>query len=180
MTTRTLALIVSLLALVACERSDDSKPRPAAAAEPAPAAAQAHAESAPTFVNKVWAVAESKRVAVGDLRTFLSNGTLVMASSHGAPAFGAWRHDGSRLTIVEDGMEYPTDILELNERAFRIRMHGSSRSTGIARWRRGTASSSNWPATVISARSDRSPAGSSRSARAPKCALPTITAGTAP
>jgi heat shock protein HslJ/uncharacterized membrane protein len=125
MVTRTLALlVVSLLALVACERSDDSQSQAAAVTEPAPAAAQAPTESEPSFVNKVWAVAESRQVAVGDLRTFLSDGTLVMTSSHATPAFGAWRYDGSRLTIVEDGLEYPTDILELTEQTFRIRMHG--------------------------------------------------------
>ena len=124
MASRTLALlVVSLLALVACERSDESKSTPAPAAAPAPVAAQPPAESKPSFVNRVWAVAESKQVAVGDLRVFLSDGTLVMTSLHATPAFGTWRTNGDRLTIVEEGLEYPTDILELNERAFRIRMH---------------------------------------------------------
>lgn len=124
MATRTLALlVVALLALVACDRSDESKSAPAPAAAPAPVAAEAPAESKPSFVNRVWAVAESRQVAAGDLRVFLSDGTLVMTSSHATPAFGTWRTNGDRLTIIEEGLEYPTDILELNERAFRIRMH---------------------------------------------------------
>jgi len=75
-------------------------------------------------VNRVWEVAESQQVAAGDLRVFLSDGTLVMASSHATPAFGSWRYADGRLTIIEEGREYPTDILELDQDRFRIRMHG--------------------------------------------------------
>ena len=125
MATRTLALLVVLLpALIACERSHDSQSAPATATEPVPAAAVAPDAAKPSFVNRVWAVAESRQVAAGELRTFLSDGTLVMTSSHATPAFGAWRYDGGRLTIIEDGREYPTDILELSEASFRIRMNG--------------------------------------------------------
>jgi len=123
MAARTLALlVVSLLTLVACKRSDESHSTPTPAATPAPAATQAPAEANPSFVNKVWAVAESSQVAPGDLRIFLSDGTLVMASPDAKPAFGSWRYDDGRLTIVEEGQEYPADILFLNESAFRIRM----------------------------------------------------------
>lgn len=125
MATRTLALLVaSLLALNACERSDEAQSTPAVATEPAPVVSPVPEVSEPSFVNRVWAVAESRQVAVGDLRTFLSDGTLVMTSSHATPAFGTWRYDGERLTIVEEGREYPTDILELTEHTFRIRMNG--------------------------------------------------------
>ena len=124
MEARTFAiLVVSLLALVACERKDDSKPAPAAAVAPAPVAAQAPAKARPSFVNRVWAVAESKQVAAGELRVYLSDGTLVMASPNAKPAFGSWHYQDGRLTITEEGQEYPADILFLNENAFRIRMH---------------------------------------------------------
>ena len=123
MATRTLALLaVSVLAVVACDQSDEPKSVPTPAAAPAPIAAEAPAETRPSFVNTVWAVAESKQVAPGELRVFLSDGTLVMASRHAKPAFGSWRYEGGRLTIIEEGREYPADILELNERSFRIRM----------------------------------------------------------
>ena len=55
---------------------------------------------------------------------FLSDGTLVMASPHGTPAFGTWRHKGDSLTITEEGLEYPVDIVELTEDVFRIRIRG--------------------------------------------------------
>lgn len=124
MAARTFAMvIVSLIALVACELSDDSQPAATPATEPAPAAELAPAEANPSFVNRVWAVAESEQVAPGELRVFLSEGTLVMASPHAKPAFGTWRYDGGRLTITEEGQEYPVDILALSEGAFSIRMH---------------------------------------------------------
>ena len=124
MDARTFAIaFLSLTALAACERSGDSQTAPQPAAAPAPTAAEAPAEATPSFVNKVWVVAESKQVTPGELRTFLADGTLVMTSPNATPAFGTWRYHGGRLTIVEEGQEYPTDILELTERAFRIRMH---------------------------------------------------------
>ena len=80
--------------------------------------------ASPSVVNRVWVVAESDQVAVGDLRVFLAEGTLVMASSHGTPALGTWRYKNGRLMITEEGIEYPVDILELDERTFKIRIRG--------------------------------------------------------
>jgi heat shock protein HslJ/uncharacterized membrane protein len=117
-------IVASLLAVAGCDRSDPSQPAPAPAAEPAPAPSAAPAEASSSFVNKVWQVAESGPVDVGSLRVFLSDGTLVMTDTHSTPAFGAWRYDDGRLTIIEEDREYPTDILDLSESAFRIRMHG--------------------------------------------------------
>jgi heat shock protein HslJ len=76
-----------------------------------------------SFVNRVWSVAESKQVAAGDLRVFLSDGTLLMASSHGTPSLGTWRPRESGLAITEEGVEYQVEILELTDDAFRIRIH---------------------------------------------------------
>jgi hypothetical protein len=44
-----------------------------------PSRKQAPAEASAAFINRVWVVGESKQVAPGDLRVFLSDGTLVMA-----------------------------------------------------------------------------------------------------
>jgi len=124
MAARTLAVLAtSLFALVACDPSDDAKLAPTPAAEPTPAAAAAPAKAEPSFVNKVWAVAESKQVAPSEIRVFLSDGTLAMASRNAEPAFGSWRYEDGRLTITEEGRDYPVDILELSETAFRIRMN---------------------------------------------------------
>ena len=124
MATRILAMIVvSLLALVACEKKDGPPAAAAPAAEPAAVAASIPADLEASFVNKVWVVSESKQVAPGEIRVFLSDGTLVMASPHAKPAFGGWRYDGGHLTITEEGRDYPVDIIALSESAFRIRMH---------------------------------------------------------
>lgn len=125
MDVRTLAMLVAaLLVVAACDRSEPSLPAPAPAAEPAPATSPVPAEASSSFVNKVWQVAESGQVAVGSLRVFLSDGTLVMTDPHSTSTLGAWRYDGGRLTIIEESREYPTDIRDLSESAFRIRMHG--------------------------------------------------------
>lgn len=81
------------------------------------------AAASQTFVNRVWVVAESEQVSIGELRVFLSEGTLVMASEHGTPALGSWRYENDRLTIIEEGIEYDVDILELGKDVFRIRIH---------------------------------------------------------
>jgi hypothetical protein len=46
-----------------------------------------------------------------------------MASSHATPAFGTWSYDAGRLKIIEEGLTYDVDILELTSDTFRIRIH---------------------------------------------------------
>ena len=84
-----------------------------------------------SFVNRVWVVAESPQVAVGETRVFLADGTLVMTSPHGTPAFGAWRVRDGRLTITEEGRDYPVDVLELSGDRFRIRIRGPGEPVDI-------------------------------------------------
>jgi hypothetical protein len=110
-------IVAVLTALAACSPADE--PNAGAAPEPHP---MPTAENA-GFVNRVWAVAESQQVEIGALRVFLADGTLVMASNNSKPAFGSWSQDGNgRLTITEEGRPYDTDIVELTDTAFRIRM----------------------------------------------------------
>ncbi len=111
--------LVAAVAFSACEKAES--PQPSA---PDPAAQAAPAREGASFVNRVWVVAESKQVEPGELRVFLSDGTLVMASPHSKPALGQWRSEGGRLTITEEGRNYRTDILALDEDAFRIRING--------------------------------------------------------
>ncbi len=89
-----------------------------------PAREDGVATTAPaSFVNTVWTVAESEQIAHGELRVFLSEGTLVLASPNGIPAFGRWRYDNGQLTITEDGLDYRVDILESTQDVFRVRIH---------------------------------------------------------
>ncbi|MDP9197965.1 MAG: META domain-containing protein [Pseudomonadota bacterium] len=114
------AFAAAALALSACaERQSPEPARPAKTETTEPT----RSSEQTTFVNTVWQVAESKHVAIGSLRVFLPDGTLVMTAPQSSPAFGAWRIDGGRLTITEDGLDYPTDILALSDYAFRIRMN---------------------------------------------------------
>jgi heat shock protein HslJ/uncharacterized membrane protein len=115
---------VSAWGLAACERSPAPPPAPAGPAAPTQPEEPAPAEAPASFVNRVWVVSESKQVAPGALRVFLSDGTLVMASPDSTPAFGQWRSKGGKLTITEEGRSYPADILALSANAFRIRIHG--------------------------------------------------------
>lgn len=102
---------------VACGPSSSPPP-------PAPTAA-------PTFVNRVWRVAESSAVASGQLYVFLSEGTLVVASATGTPALGRWSRSGEGLTLVEEGQSYPTDIVSLTADEFRIRSHNPGPAVDI-------------------------------------------------
>lgn len=106
-----IAIVAALVAVVACSKPDVPK------VSPGPA------QSKISFVNTVWAVAQSKQVELGSLRVFLSDGTLVMTSPNAQPAFGSWHQNGDRLTITEEGLDYDVDVLELTHDAFRIRMH---------------------------------------------------------
>ena len=113
------AVLLSAFAFSACEKAESPQ-----SAKPEPAVQPAPAREGASFVNRVWVVVESKQVQPGELRVFLSDGTLVMASPHSTPAFGQWRSEGGQLTITEEGRNYPTEILELGEHAFRIRING--------------------------------------------------------
>ena len=126
MDARVVSLIaVTAWALAACERSPTPPPAPATPAAPArPAEEPAPEPAVASFVNRVWVVSESRQVAPGALRVFLSDGTLVMTSPGSTPAFGQWRSEGGKLTITEDGQSYPADILALGAEAFRIRING--------------------------------------------------------
>lgn len=84
-----------------------------------------------TFVNRVWQVAESTAVARGQLYVFLSEGTLVVASTTGTPALGTWKREGDGLTMVEEGRPYRVDILALTDTEFRIRSHNPGEPVDI-------------------------------------------------
>jgi hypothetical protein len=101
------------LALGGCSRSPS----------PAQRRAEQPGDSTVTFANRVWKVRTSSSGEPGTLYAFLSEGTLVIASSHGKPSLGAWKYAGGSLTLVEEGISYPADVLELSRDKLRIRIH---------------------------------------------------------
>lgn len=119
-------LVVAWLAAVGCSSRDSSREGSDRAITE-----EVSTVAAASFINRVWVVAESQQVAPGELRVFLSEGTLVMASPHGTPALGRWRHRDGRLTITEEGLSYDVEILELSQNAFRIRIHSPGEPVDI-------------------------------------------------
>lgn len=117
-----LAPAAILLVLAACSTPDTSREERAPSSDREQTAAAI--APAPTFVNRVWRVVESSGAEPGALRVFLSDGTLVMASSTSRPSLGAWARDDEGLTITEEGIDYPADILRLEDDAFHIRING--------------------------------------------------------
>ena len=115
-----LALAIGLIPTGCSERSAPTESFP-----------QVQATSSPGFINIVWKVSESPSVAPGTLYVFLSDGTLVVASPHGKPALGTWRDVGGILTMVEEGIPYQVDVLNLSHDQFRIRSHNPGRPADI-------------------------------------------------
>jgi hypothetical protein len=104
-----------------------SDSQPPVAAEPQ-ATTPAPAESL-TFVDRVWRVEESATVERGQTYTFRSDGTLHIESPHGTPAEGTWVRSGDGLTVTEDGIAYPVDIVSLTATGFQIRYHDPGGNT---------------------------------------------------
>jgi hypothetical protein len=115
---RKLFLVPCALALAGCARP--------AAPPPAPNA------TAPVgFVNRVWKVEKSSSVSPDTLYVFLSDGTLVVTSPHGKPSLGTWKSEGGKLTMVEEGLSYPVDVLALDASRFSIRSHNPGEPVDI-------------------------------------------------
>jgi hypothetical protein len=89
------------------------------------------ADSAVSFVNKVWRVSESSGVASGTLYVFLSEGTLVITSPNSKPALGRWKYEDKALTMVEEGIPYKIDVLKLSKHEFRIRSNNPGEPVNI-------------------------------------------------
>ena len=100
-----------LIALASCAPSASPPPTTSRATDPV------------GFVNRVWKVSKSNAVTTGQLYVFLSEGTLVLASEHGTPRLGVWRYESDGLTMVEDGISYPTDIVSLTANELILRSH---------------------------------------------------------
>jgi hypothetical protein len=83
------------------------------------------------FINIVWKVSESSSVVSGTLYVFLSDGTLVVTSPHGKPTLGTWKDIGGILTMVEEGIPYQVDVLNLSHSQFKIRSHNPGKPAEI-------------------------------------------------
>ena len=120
-----LALFAAALLGTGC--SGESAPTAPVESITAPSASQAA-----SFINKVWEVRESTGVVPGTLYTWFSDGTLLITSPDSRPALGSWKYEGARLTMIEEGIAYPVDLLELSAALFRIRVHNPGDPLEIA------------------------------------------------
>ncbi len=126
---------IAVVLLAACSR-DATAPSPATVARP-PAAttpvahAAAEAGKAPAFVDKVWRVAPSSTLAPGTIYVFLGNGVLVIHSPGGTPMVGQWHQAAGQLSMVEEGVAYPTDIVSLDAGHLVLRSHNPGGSVLI-------------------------------------------------
>ena len=97
-----------------------AQPAPSRSVNPANPPAPA---SAPAFVDKVWHVAPASAQEPGTTYSFLGNGVLVIDSPHGTPMRGRWSYADSKLTMTEEGVTYPTDILAMDAGHLHLRSH---------------------------------------------------------
>ena len=88
--------------------------------------------TAPPFVGTHWKVTDAAGGQVGTIYTFASDGTLTVDAPGGTPATGSWSYAGGKLTMVEDGIAYPTDIVSLDDAHFVIRSHNPGGAIEIA------------------------------------------------
>jgi hypothetical protein len=132
-------LVLALAALVAAG-APGCAPKPAdevnvttttPAPDPSAPAPESPAPAPPTFVDRVWKVSASPAVAVGSTYVFHADGTLALTAPGGTPASGTWRRDGDGLVLVEEGIEYPTDIVALDADRFVIRSHNPGGTVDI-------------------------------------------------
>jgi hypothetical protein len=104
---------------------------PAAATTVAPPVQAAVASAAPAFVDKVWRVGASSTLQPGSTYTFLGDGTLVIDAPGATPMTGRWRQADGQLTMVEEGIAYPTDIVTLDADHLVLRSHNPGGSVLI-------------------------------------------------
>lgn len=128
------AALAAIVFLSACSREEAPPPSapasaPAAAAATAvpvatlPASAPATPVDPDLLSAQVWRVVASPTVAAGSLYVFLPDHTLLVATPGSDVAQGRWRLDGGRLVMVEEARPYPVDVLALDARQLRLRMH---------------------------------------------------------
>ena len=147
---RKLILLGTITLLAAC----NANPPPGAPAEPATPAPQATTSPAetpatpapapssattspaddttPAFVDKVWRVEAGGTVEAGSTYAFLDGGTLVIDAPHGTPTTGAWAYADGKLSMTEEGITYPTDIVSQDASHFTIRSHNPGGVVEIA------------------------------------------------
>ena len=87
--------------------------------------------STPAFVDTVWHVAPGSAQEPGTAYIFAGKGVLVIDSPHGTPMRGRWSYVDGKLTMTEDGVTYPTDIVAMAAGHLRLRSHNPGGAVDI-------------------------------------------------
>lgn len=85
----------------------------------------------PAFVDRVWRTVDGSAVEAGTTYIFFDNGTLQIDSPNGTPMTGSWDYRNQQLTMVEQGVSYPVDIVRLDNNRFTIRSNNPGGSVVI-------------------------------------------------
>lgn len=146
-------LSLAILALVACraeapaDASADAGPAATDAAEsastpapvePAQPSADATAPADPAdpasvLAGRAWRVERrSDGGEIGSTYAFLADGTLVVDSANGTPMTGRWAVDGGALSLTEEGIAYPTDLVVRDADHVTLRSHNPGGVVEIA------------------------------------------------
>jgi len=75
----------------------------------------------PAFAGETWTVTASSAGNTGATYRFNDDGTLVIEAPGSTKMEGKWSWSEGSLTMVEEGISYPTDILALDDSTFKIR-----------------------------------------------------------
>jgi hypothetical protein len=121
-------LSLSVILSVACR--EPATPSATSSAPPVPAPARGDHGSA--FVDRVWRVESSNAVAIGTTYVFVDGGVLLITGPGSTPAHGSWKLEAGRLTMIEEGLSYPTEILELAGDRMRLRMSNPGEPVELA------------------------------------------------
>ena len=151
---RRLFAIAVLVALAACSKPAPPAEAPAAPETPAPATAPSpppapatppgatrtggsgelppyQTETPPPFVDRVWRVTPGGEQEAGTTYTFLRDGTLLVDAPSGTPSKGSWRYAGDKVTMVEEGVAHPADVVTLDATHFVLRSYNPGGSVDI-------------------------------------------------
>ena len=111
--------VLGAVALTACQPA--TAPTPPAEAPPAPAVASPPPPPAPpapaadprsALAGKVWRVTQrSDESPVGATYAFLDDGRLVISDANSTPMTGSWTVKDGMLSMVEEGITYPTGLV---------------------------------------------------------------------
>ena len=76
------------------------------------------------LAGTVWRVERrSDGGEIGSTYAFLADGTLVVDSPNGTPMTGRWAIDGGALSLTEEGIAYPTDLVVRDADHVTLRSH---------------------------------------------------------